>query len=156
MFVDGCRNGEDPIDERSTAMTQFAEAANGLHRAEALLDELPPPLTDRVARVPGRPDVDRTPAAGRVLATCGVACVARSPATVGSSLLSHGKRDAASQFLVTWVRSKRIERRVRAEHQEKVVLHLKRLLQPVQCSVRIAEACIDDGEGAGRRLPSSR
>jgi hypothetical protein len=48
-----------------------------------------------------------------------------------------------------------MKRRVRAEHQEKVVLHLKRLLQPVHCGVRIAQAGIDDCEGAWGRLPSS-
>src|SRR2546422_463599 len=50
-----------------SAMTEFPQTTDGLHPAEALLDELPLLLTDHIAGVSRRPRVDRAPAAGRVL-----------------------------------------------------------------------------------------
>ena len=62
------REGEDPVDERAAAVAQLAQAADGLHPAEALLDQLPFLLTDRVAGMPRRAGVDRAaPSRSRVL-----------------------------------------------------------------------------------------
>lgn len=47
-------------------MTQFSEAADRFHSAEALLDELPLLLTDDVARMPRRARIDRAVAPRRV------------------------------------------------------------------------------------------
>src|SRR5450756_685647 len=62
------RRGEDegPIDPCAAAVPQLAKQAEGLHPAKALLDELPLLLTDRVARMTGRPGIDRTAAVRRL------------------------------------------------------------------------------------------
>src|SRR5260370_42657227 len=54
------REDEGPVDARATAMPQLAQHADGLHPAEALLDQLPLLLADRVARMAGRAGIDRT------------------------------------------------------------------------------------------------
>src|SRR5947209_1166432 len=54
------REDEGPVDARAAAMPQLAQQADGLHPAEALLDQLPLLLTDGVARMTGRPGIDRT------------------------------------------------------------------------------------------------
>jgi hypothetical protein len=46
---------------------RLPEQRDRLRPAEDLLHQLPLPLADRVAAVAGRPAVDRTPPAGRVL-----------------------------------------------------------------------------------------
>src|SRR5688572_24475008 len=59
--------GEDPLDERPAAMAQLPKPPDGLHPAEALLDQLSLLLTDRVARVPGGSPIDGAPPLGGVL-----------------------------------------------------------------------------------------
>src|SRR5206468_11807789 len=51
---------KDPIDERTAAMMELAQEADGLHPTKRLLDEFPFPLTDLVAGMPGRARIDRT------------------------------------------------------------------------------------------------
>src|ERR1700680_5140385 len=60
------REDEGPVDTRPAAVPQLAQQANGLHPAEALLDQLPLLLTDRVARMTGRAGIDRTAAMRRL------------------------------------------------------------------------------------------
>src|SRR6476646_10560370 len=50
--------GEDPIDEAAAAMAEFTQQGDGLQPAERLLNELPPAMTEPIARVSGRPRVD--------------------------------------------------------------------------------------------------
>ena len=66
--------GEDPPDEPSPSVAQLAQAANRFHPAEALFDELPFLLTDRVAGMPRRARVDRAASTRGVLrdVRCGV------------------------------------------------------------------------------------
>ena len=47
-------------------MAEFPEPAHRLHPAEALFDTFAVPLTDRIAGMPRRAPIDRTPAAGGV------------------------------------------------------------------------------------------
>ena len=62
MLYAAAREGEDPGDEWTATMAQFAETADGLHPAERLLDQFAFPLTDRVARMSRGASVDRAPA----------------------------------------------------------------------------------------------
>src|SRR5262249_30371474 len=57
--IRGCREGEDPVDPLAAAVAEFSQQSDGLHPAERLLDQLPFPLADCVARMPGRSRVDR-------------------------------------------------------------------------------------------------
>src|SRR5688500_2671666 len=61
QVVGGRCEGDDPVDERTAAMAELAQAAHGLQPAEDLLNQLPFPLAGRVARMPRRPLVDGTP-----------------------------------------------------------------------------------------------
>src|SRR3954466_10088465 len=63
--VRGGGEGEDPADERTATVTQFPQAANGLHPAEYLFDQLAFALADLVSRVARGPRVDRAAAARR-------------------------------------------------------------------------------------------
>jgi hypothetical protein len=65
--VRGRGEGEDPRHEVPAAVAQLAQAADRLHPPEALLHELPLPLTERVAGVPRGARIDRAAAARRVL-----------------------------------------------------------------------------------------
>src|SRR5438445_11291516 len=51
--------GKDPIDERTTAMMELAQQADGLHPPKRLLDQFPFPLTDLVPGMPSRARIDR-------------------------------------------------------------------------------------------------
>ena len=53
------------VDQRPAAMAQLAQAADGLHPAEALLDQLALPLTDGVAGMARRAAIDRAAAGAR-------------------------------------------------------------------------------------------
>src|SRR5262245_64140642 len=50
QVVGGRSERDDPIDELAAAMAQFAQAADGFHAAEDLLDQRPLLLADRVRR----------------------------------------------------------------------------------------------------------
>src|SRR5450759_552983 len=50
--------GHDPIDEDAATMPQLPQAADGLHPAEDLFDQLPFLLADEVAGVPSGTAVD--------------------------------------------------------------------------------------------------
>lgn len=58
------RRGEDerPVDARAVPVPPLAQPADGLDPAEALLDQLPFLLTDRVAQMAGCADIDRAAA----------------------------------------------------------------------------------------------
>ena len=56
--VRGYGKCDNPVDQRFTTVAQFPQASNGLHPARHLLDELPIPLTDLVARVACGANVD--------------------------------------------------------------------------------------------------
>src|SRR5215218_769130 len=57
--------GEQPVDESSAAVAQFAKQPDRLHPAEGLLDEFPFALTPFVAGVSRRAVIDGTAAAAR-------------------------------------------------------------------------------------------
>ena len=52
--------GQEPIHPLPSAMSQFPEEPHGLAPPKRLFDPFPQALTDRVARVPGRPPIDPT------------------------------------------------------------------------------------------------
>src|SRR5437773_7003145 len=54
--------GEEPIDESSAAMTEFAQQSDRLQPTERLLNELPLAMTVPIARVSSRARVDRAAA----------------------------------------------------------------------------------------------
>jgi hypothetical protein len=56
------RKGDGPIDELDAPMAELAQATDGLHPPKDLFDELPFSPTHRVAWMPRRPAIDRTPA----------------------------------------------------------------------------------------------
>ena len=68
------------LTERSAAMTQLPQPADGLHPAEALLDEFPLLLTDGIARRAASCARSMALRLGRRVywATCGVTPIARS------------------------------------------------------------------------------
>src|SRR6266545_1862844 len=59
QVVGRCREGHDPIDKVAAAMAELAQTADRLQPAEDLLDQFPFLLTDRIARMPCGPLVDR-------------------------------------------------------------------------------------------------
>src|SRR4030095_2850106 len=60
------REDEGPVASRVSAVPQLAQQTDGLHPAEALLDQIPLLLTDRVARMAGGAGIDRTAATRRL------------------------------------------------------------------------------------------
>ena len=62
QVIDGRGERQDPIDQFAATVAQFAEQPDRFHPSERLLDQFPFPLTDHVARMPGRATID-----GRVL-----------------------------------------------------------------------------------------
>src|SRR3954453_12527980 len=52
--------GEDPGHQSTASVSQFSEAADRLHPAKGLFDELAFSLTDRVAAMARRPPINRT------------------------------------------------------------------------------------------------
>src|SRR5713101_8134812 len=80
-------SGSTPLHPRAAAIARLAQAADGLHPAEGLLDLLADPLTDGVTRMPHGARVECGAAPPPWLrATCGVTVSARQPAT--NSLVS--------------------------------------------------------------------
>lgn len=54
----GCKH-EHPLDQRNSSVSGLPHSTYGLHPAEDLFDQLPLSLARAIARVPGRPSVDR-------------------------------------------------------------------------------------------------
>ena len=56
-----------PLHPRASAVAGFAQPADGLHPAEALLDPFAHPLTDCITRMPGGARVERGTPRPRVI-----------------------------------------------------------------------------------------
>src|SRR6266702_2277664 len=81
--VVSCWSGQQPCDSEqivggadqigvhlhalAATVARFAQTADGLHPAESLLDSFPPPLTDRITRMPGGARVERGTPRPRVI-----------------------------------------------------------------------------------------
>src|SRR5216684_7177271 len=70
LFSAGCSGGDQvgvPLHPRASAIAGFAQPADGLHPAEALLDPFAHPLTDRITRMASGARVERGTPRPRVI-----------------------------------------------------------------------------------------